>query len=87
MSMSATVPGWQQANTHKTAQASARNAELAQRALSVLGDDMPADWRDVAEAVIASPGQTWDQVAAQLGVTRYVAAGRFRRLLVRAGVR
>lgn len=80
-------PGWRRASQAKTAQASARNATLAQEAIALLrGQDVPADWLRVA-AVVADGGRTWEAIGAELDMTKFEAASKFRRLLTRAGLR
>jgi len=76
------------ANAAKTAAASARDAADARAALDKLGETgVPSGWRDVAQARIEHTGDTWQQTADRLGVTKFQASSAFRRLLVAAGIR
>ena len=88
--MSVTVnetPAWARANAAKTEQAAARNATLASEALAALrGQDVPDDWRRVA-AVVAEGGRTWQQIGDAVGMTKFQAASKFRRLLIAADLR
>ena len=61
-----------------------RDTGLLRDALATLGDRCPDSYRRVAEARIASPGASWRQVAAALGMTKDQAAGIYRRLLTLA---
>ena len=80
-------PAWRRAADAKTQQASQRNATLAREALALLrGQDLPAEWVRVA-SVVAEGGRSWDEIAACLGMSKFKAAGMFRRLLVRADLR
>jgi len=80
-------PSWARASRVKTQQASRRNAVLASQALDLLrGQELPADWARVAAAV-AEGGRTWQQIGDAVGMTKFEAASKFRRLLRRADLR
>lgn len=80
-------PSWERASEAKTLRASARNATLAAQAIELLrGQDVPPDWMRVALAV-AEGGRTWQQIGDAVGMTKFEAAGKFRRLLIAAGLR
>jgi DNA-binding transcriptional regulator WhiA len=84
------TPSWQQANEIKTQQASARDAQLANRALYLIGAgsiDVPSRWREIAQCRIDHPGESWEQVGVRVGCSKFAAASCFRRLLVAAGLK
>jgi AraC-like DNA-binding protein len=72
------------ANEHRAAAGRDRDAARLRAALDRLGDSCPAHLRAVAEARLASPGRTWQQVADALGITKHTATGRHRQLLALA---
>jgi hypothetical protein len=72
-----------------SAVAGARNAALAEQALTVLdalGVTVPPLHAAVARARIANPSASWAQLAAGLGMSKSQAAGLFRRLITTAGL-
>ena len=81
-------PSWVRASQIKTAKASQRNATLASEALALVRGrgDIPDAWRTVA-AVVAEGGRSWQQIGDTCGMTKFEAAGKFRRLLLAAGLK
>lgn len=78
---------WQRANKAKTQQAATRNAALAREAIALLrGHELPVEWVRVA-TVVAEGGRSWQQIGDAVGMTKFEAAGKFRRLLVAAGLK
>ena len=73
-------------NAERTRQAGHRDADVARRALEILGDQCSQRTRKVAEARIASPEASWSEIAAKLGLNKNQAAGLFRRLIHRVPV-
>jgi hypothetical protein len=73
-------------NAERTRQAGHRDADLACRALEILGERVSQRTRAVAEARIAAPDAPWSEIAPKLGLTKDQAAGLFRRLAHRVPV-
>lgn len=69
------------ANTARAATAGARNAARAAAVLAA-APGMPARWRQVLQLRIAYPEESWSQLGARLGVTRYVVASVWRRAVL-----
>lgn len=80
------VPGFAWANAERTSRAGRRDAERAARALEVLGDRCSDRMRAVAEARIARPEASWNEIGASLGMTKDQAASLFGRLMHRLHV-
>ena len=79
------VPGgFVLSNAYRSGQAGRRDADLARRALGVLGDRYSRRARQVAEARIADPEASWSEIGGKLGMTKEQATGLFKRLVTRA---
>jgi DNA-binding transcriptional regulator WhiA len=70
-----------QANAAQTARAQERDAEIFRAALDAAGPGCPGHLKRVAEARILSPGVSWSQIGAALGMTKDQATGCARQLL------
>jgi DNA-binding transcriptional regulator WhiA len=79
-------PALRTANTNRILAAGKRDAVLLSRALEVLGDQCPPHYREVAEARISAPGESWSVIATRLRMNKDTAVGCKNRLLALAGV-
>jgi hypothetical protein len=78
------------ASDAKTQQASARNRELARKAIELApqyGEQIVDRWLTVARAILDHEGASWSQIGEACGMGKYEAASCFRRLLVVTGLR
>lgn len=75
------------ANTRRREAAGRRDAARARRALDILGSSCSPHYRAVAQARIADPQASWDQIGAALQISKDQAYHRFRRLLLLASAR
>jgi DNA-binding transcriptional regulator WhiA len=80
-------PGFEKLNASKAKAAAQRDARIAVTALQILGDSCSAPQRLVAEARIADPDASWEQIAASLGITKDAARSRFVHMLARKALR
>jgi hypothetical protein len=84
--MRASLEALRATNVDRARRAGRRDADLARRALEILGPKCNQRTRIVAEARIARPEAPWSEIAPDLGLTKDQAAGIFWRLTHRVPV-
>lgn len=71
-----------EANARRTVAAGRYSRDVAQTALDSWQPGWPQAWMQIAEAILANPGCTWAQLAAETGMTRSQATSSYRRMRI-----